>query len=114
MWKLLKAKLFKQTGESIGETLVALLISSLSLLMLAGAISAAARVITVSNSKMRDYYKNDQALIELEVITGADKVKSDEATVVIQNNSSSTQSQSIPVKYYENTEFGNIEPIAYG
>ena len=44
IWKKLKSA----AGETIGETLVALLISSLALMMLAGAVSAATRMITRS------------------------------------------------------------------
>ena len=40
------AKLRGKRGESIGETLIALLISSLALVMLAGAISSAANIVT--------------------------------------------------------------------
>ena len=50
------AKLKNRAGESIGETLVALLISSLALLMLAGAITSASRIITDSNRAMQTYY----------------------------------------------------------
>ena len=41
-------KLHSKAGETIAETLVALLISALALVMLAGALSAAAKVITTS------------------------------------------------------------------
>lgn len=56
MEKSIAAKLKSRAGESIGETLVALLISALALLMLAGAISAATRVVTQSRTAMTGYY----------------------------------------------------------
>ena len=56
------AKLRSRIGESIGETLVSLLISALALTMLAGAITAATRVITQSKTKMSEYYAGDSAM----------------------------------------------------
>lgn len=52
----LKKKLCSQSGESIGETLVALLISTLALVMLAGAMASASGVITKSRDKLDSYY----------------------------------------------------------
>ena len=49
------AKLRGRSGESIAETLVALLISALALMMLAGAVGAAANVITKSKTAMNTY-----------------------------------------------------------
>ena len=53
--KIIAAKLRGQLGESIAETLIALLISALALMMLAGAVSAAANVITKSRTSMNTY-----------------------------------------------------------
>ena len=50
--KKLKHKLLNNTGETIAETLVALLISALALVMLAGAISSTAKMITTREKKM--------------------------------------------------------------
>ena len=51
-------KLRSTAGESIGETLIALLISALALVMLAGAVSSASNIITRSNDAMNDYYRD--------------------------------------------------------
>ena len=56
-------KLTSQAGESIGETLVALLISALALVMLAGAVSAGMRIVTNSKAKMDTYYKVNNAIV---------------------------------------------------
>ena len=53
--KRIKAKLRGKTGESIGETLIALLISALALMMLAGAVSSAANVVNRSRAAMNTY-----------------------------------------------------------
>ena len=55
-------KLRSRAGETLTETLVALLISALALLMLAGAVTSATRVITRSKDKMTEYYAADAAL----------------------------------------------------
>jgi len=57
-------KLRSISGESIAETLIALLISALALVMLAGAISTVARLVTTSNAKMAEYYAADSDLAE--------------------------------------------------
>lgn len=55
-------KLHSQSGETIGETLVALLISSLALVMLASMISATVNLVSKSQTKMDDYYIANTAL----------------------------------------------------
>ena len=56
MKKRMMAKLRGSAGESIGETLVALLISALALLMLAGAVTSAARMVNTSKTAVTEYY----------------------------------------------------------
>lgn len=56
-------KLYSQSGESIGETLIALLISALALVMLAGAVSAGMRIVTNSKAKMDEYYTVNNAIV---------------------------------------------------
>ena len=60
----IRRKLRSNRGETIGETLVALLISALALVMLAGAISSTANMINTSDRKMGEYYSKDAALVE--------------------------------------------------
>ena len=54
-----KEKLKSSAGESIAEVLIALLISSLALMMLAGMINAASNTITTSRKILEDYYGDD-------------------------------------------------------
>ena len=49
-------KLSSTSGESIAETLVAVLIAALALLMLAGTINSASRIITRSQQELSNYY----------------------------------------------------------
>lgn len=53
---MIKKKLKNHSGESIGETLVALLIAAFALVMLAGAISSAGSIVTTSRNKLKEYY----------------------------------------------------------
>ena len=54
-----KEKLKSSAGESIAEVLIALLISSLALMMLAGMINAASNTITTSRNILEKYYGTD-------------------------------------------------------
>ena len=55
MLKKIKAKLHGNAGESIAETLIATLIAALALVMLAGAVASAARIITDSREAIKEY-----------------------------------------------------------
>lgn len=56
-------KVYSHAGESIGETLVALLISAFALMMLAGAVSSGMRIVTNSKEKMDAYYQVNNAMV---------------------------------------------------
>ncbi len=58
--KNLCRKLKSSAGETISEVLIALLISSLGLVMLAGMITAASNAVTTSRKTLETYY-NDSA-----------------------------------------------------
>lgn len=55
MMKRIKAKLRGRAGESIAETLIATLIAALALVMLAGAVASAARIVTTSREAIEEY-----------------------------------------------------------
>ena len=52
----IRDRLRNQDGDSIAEVLIALLISSLALVMLASMITSSTKIITGSKTKMNDYY----------------------------------------------------------
>ena len=108
--KKIHAKLCNQSGESIGETLVALLISALALVMLAGAIGSAAKVITRSNEKMTKYYQTDNKIAERAT------AKSGPINITMTEKTDSTLTQTTVTgtyKYYMNDEFGNTLVVGY-
>ncbi|MBR6219536.1 MAG: hypothetical protein IKQ80_03100 [Clostridia bacterium] len=55
MKKRILKKLRAKAGETLAETLIALLISALALMMLAGAITAASNVLSKSKNSMNTY-----------------------------------------------------------
>ena len=109
---MIKHKLFSEAGESIAETLVALLISSLALLMLAGAVTTATRVIGQSTDKMNAYYLKDTAMI-----SGEGEDSSITVTINISNIDDdvypSLPDSTFPVDGYSNDTFPAHTVYAY-
>lgn len=101
-------KLKNRAGESIAETLVALLISALALVMLAGAISSTANMITTSDKKMEDYYNLDDRLVRRPKADGTLNV-----TITLPGVGASPEVHG-NVKYYMNDAFASKPVVAYG
>lgn len=59
-------KLKSRSGESIAETLLAVLVAALALTMLAGMITAAVSMVKKSEEKMDDYYRESWKLEQIE------------------------------------------------
>ena len=66
----LAVKIKNNKGESIAETLVALLIAALGLLMLAGSILSAYKIITSSNRKIAQYTAAQNIIVKQDDPTG--------------------------------------------
>ena len=99
-------KLCSNTGETIGETLVALLISSLALLMLAGAITAATRVVDRSKTAIADYYVADNVLASFPTDPTPETI-----SITIGDDDISQPFDG--VNYYQNNKLGGIDVISY-
>lgn len=95
-----------QSGETIGETLVALLIAALALTMLAGAITASGNMIAKGRKKLKEYYDH-QDIIELM----EDDSKGKDATMNI-TGSSVSQTQNILLFVCDET-YGDIQIAGY-
>lgn len=76
-------KLRSRAGESIGETMFALLISALALTMLAGAISSSGQVILKSERVMERYYEGMNSLAGSGVASGLSVQMKDDDTGAI-------------------------------
>ena len=101
----IKKKLNSQTGESIGETLVALLIAALALVMLAGAMTTASGIVTKSRDKLggeNGYYSKIENLVKMESGT--------RGTV---NITGTGLGQEVNIVYVENKAFSRTPVIAY-
>lgn len=94
-------KLKNSNGESISETLVALLISSLALVMLAGAMTAALRVVTTGREKIDAYYESSES------------TTSGSGSVTLKDESRVILDQTLNVTYQINDEFDSTPVISY-
>lgn len=102
--------LTSNAGESIGETLIALLISALALVMLAGAISSTARMITASDKQMGKYYNGDDNLVK-QTTQGGNPLT---VTITGENGTVKTiESHTSKIRWYKNDAFANKPVVAY-
>lgn len=107
MLEKLRKKLNSRSGETITETLVALLISALALVMLAAAISSAASVITRSREKLDAYYLENEKVIN-RVANGTNDI-----TITLKEMNDNITQQTIAAKFYKNEEFTRNLVISY-
>ena len=101
-------KLNSQKGESLTETLVALLISAVALVMLAGAITAAGHVVTRSKDKLDAYYLNNEDLVKR---NAGGNITTSTGNMTITGSDISIPSYA--VTFYNNGEFGKYPVVAY-
>ncbi len=105
MWKI-KEKLNKHSGESLAETLFALLFAALAFVMLAGAMTAAGDVVTRSKEKLKEYYST----IETRVVNMTDS--GEPITITIKDTESEKiNDRTFPAKLHVANEFSN-KPVA--
>lgn len=105
MMENLKKKLNSQSGESLAETLVSLLIAALALVMLAGAMTTASNVVMKSRDKLggeNGYYSKTENLVKMESTTSN--------TVEINGTG---LNQSVEIEYDVNDAFSKTPVIAY-
>ena len=99
----IKRKLASRAGESFAESLVALLISSFAMAMLAGAMMSSLGVITKTRKKLEAYYARAERMVTRDEAGTP-------ATVTISGNGISVTAE---VTFYENKEFGRNPVISY-
>ena len=97
-------KLRNRAGESLSETLVALLISALALVMLAGAVTASTRIVNRSRDAMDDYYDANNSMALMQSATGT-------TTITLKVSGTSTAVDSATAYYYQNSLQNSI--VAY-
>lgn len=107
----IKEKIINNAGESIGEVLVALLISGLALLMLAGAIASSSRLVEKSKDTQAKYYSANEILTaqpDSEDLD-SDLVQRYAATLSFSNASKNNKN----ITVYKNKVLGNPPVISY-
>ena len=100
-----KKKLRSRAGETLAETLVALLVASIGLTMLASMINSSARLITKSRSVLRDYYAENNKLEE--------RAEAGNFEIVVDYPGTDIKPETVTVSYYENNTAGASPVIAY-
>ncbi len=109
-------KLKSTSGESIAETLVAVLIAAFALLMLAGSVNTSSNLITQSQSKLEEYYSENNDLVMKKIDSGG-KVKTGPAVITVNSKNDPKYVSEIFDKetYYElDSNIGNQALITYG
>ena len=91
--RTVRNKVRNNDGESLSETLVALLIAALALAMLAGAITAASHMVTESRDKLGSYYSAKESVEKRETPDGGSQ------NAQITSGGSAVQNN-IPIKTY--------------
>lgn len=100
-----------QAGETLVETLVAILISALSLVLLASAITSSSNMIRTSNDKLDKYYTENNRLVQRSASDGDVGIT---LTVSADGDSVTRNYADKSPKLYKNSEAGPVEVIAYG
>ena len=113
--KLLRAtvkRLKSKKGESISEVLVALLLSTLGIMLLAGMINASANMITKSKDKIKDYVEAENGIVAQSSsgVSGTVSFTNIEGTETIKLNE---DGNSVTVNYYENDQAGKYTVKSY-
>ena len=106
MKKPILKKITNSSGESIAETLVALLIAALALVMLASMISSTTSIVTQSKATMKSYYDNNNLIAKQET-TG------NPATITLAPNGATGDSKQYSVSVYVNNTLGNTPVVSY-
>lgn len=109
MKKKMVNKLRSRSGETLAETLISLLIAALALVMLAGAISASAKVITTSRQKLSTYYSENEKPGGVVSMSGS----ATKGSINITTSGTTGVSQSVAIEYFRNDVFSQTPVIAY-
>ena len=116
MMKKMRSRLRSQNGESISEVLVAVLVSMVALTMLALMITATTKMVIRSRTKMDEYVKGSNELVEKDgaALNGTASfylVKEDDSLTALRLTD--TSESNIPTRYYVNASLGNVTVISY-
>ena len=105
-------KLTSNRGESIGEVLVALLISSLGLMLLALMISTSSRLVSNSKKAMQEYAEGEKIIVERNPPPEGSGIATFSFDGVACDYSDQS-TNSTQVYYYVNSAIGNNPVVSY-
>ena len=98
----IKKKLRGSAGETITETLVALLVAALALVMLAGALTTAFRLITKSTGDLKTYYSEVNSVVNMtNKKDGSVTIESESGDLKISQPISYSTSSKYPLVVYQ-------------
>ena len=106
-------KIRSSKGESIAETLVALLIAALALLVLAGAITSTLRIINSSNKAMADYEAAQKTIITKDNAEATTDVKTFNGTISLQTSNDHLTFKQYNVTTYVNRTFKKTDVVSF-
>lgn len=110
------------SGETLTETLVAVLIGSIAMSLLAGMISSSGNLITKSMKTMDEYYAGNNVLVSQEDVEGPDYVTVTEGMVTIREVKDGVESDivklnvgvnEVNVTYYINNRIPRAAAVSY-
>lgn len=111
--KKILQKLRERSGESITEVLVAVLVSAVGLVLLAGMITATANLVEKSKNMMKDYVVSENTVVERYGSSGPEgtiEMKSGVQSIKLTDDHASA---SVKVVYFVNPGIGGVEVVSY-
>ena len=103
----IRKKLGSRAGESIAETLVALLISALAIVMLAGAVFSGSNIVRRSRAVLDDYYSSNEDIATVDGSWSTDSI------TITETGTTDPKKFTISVKSYTNDTFQGNTVKAY-
>lgn len=104
----LKQKVCSRAGESIAETMVALLIAALALTMLAGAVTSASKMINTGRERLDNYYTQTN-----EMVTFTDGRTMVNGITIKGSGGSKFSQDSYTIVYVKNSAFSGTPVVSY-
>lgn len=98
------SKLMDKSGESIAETLVAVLIAAFALLMLAGTVNTSTNLVTKSIQIESEYYNKNNAI---------EKRKAESEGGYLKVSIDDTIEYELPIIIYKNNSFDSKKVYVY-
>lgn len=105
MAKRLKHRLNTERGETLVEALSAILIASLSMIILANVIASASNILRTSSAKLEEYQEQNEDVVRQPQPDESedDDTRIHDGTVKITVEGDTSELDSIPVTIYENS-----------